>query len=144
MSMLPCSGKVCRAADRSVTSLSMTGAIAHLWKAHAQRNASRGTDDSATLQAAKATSVAAEGAFPPNKKRKRTSDHTSKAANQSPAKGPKSRAREIRAGETNLGSGSVVIIEPRAFKQIESQQLYTALKVSQNCVIQLQAANLSA
>lgn len=107
----------------------MSDPIAHLWRAHAQKSVARATDASGTPQAANPLYFATQAAFPPNKKRKRTSDHATKAASQTgPAKSLKAHAKEFKAGETDLGSGSVLIVEPRAFKQTESQQLYKALK----------------
>lgn len=60
-------------------------------------------------------------------KRKRPAEAVEKLS--APSQAIKKPASNFPAGKTDLGSGSIIIIKPKAFKQAESQEIYKRLQV---------------
>lgn len=121
MRMLSCSPGLWRASayQSGLTGASMS--LTDLWAAHTSGD--RGLKKMSTASMPSAAVVQGSAAAP--LKRKRVSDDT--IQQQKPQSRARASARSLPAGETDLGSGSILIYKPRTFKQ--SQQLFKTLQV---------------
>ena len=108
------------------TSMSLTD----LWNAHSARpsvlltaSTNSQTDD---------RKMSSNATVPPSRQNKRKRPDASSNTTPTPkvsAKTAKKPVRSFSPGQTDLGSGSVIVVKPEAFKNAESQELYKTMKV---------------
>jgi len=117
-------------AQTSVGRLRIAMSLADLWNAHSVRRSAQLTvsTDASAIAKQSSSSYMASASRQAKRKRLAESTHTGEVpkVQSETARKP---ARSFAPGETDLGSGSIIIVKPKAFKHDDSQKLYKSLKV---------------
>lgn len=119
-----------RFTQTSVGGLRIAMSLADLWNAHSVRRSTQltvSTDASAIDQQSSSRHMAS-ASRQAKRKRLAESTHTGELpkVQSETARRP---ARSFAPGETDLGSGSIIIVKSKAFRHDDSQKLYKSLKV---------------
>lgn len=103
--------------------------LADLWNAHSDRRSIQlaVSTDASALDTRSSSTFAASASRQAKRKRLAESTHTGEVpkVQSETARKP---ARSFALGETDLGSGSIIIVKPKAFRHDDSQKLYKSLK----------------
>lgn len=104
--------------------------LADLWNAHSVRRSTQLTvsTDASAIDKQSSSNHTASASRQAKRKRPAESTHTGEVPKVQPETARKA-ARSFAPGETDLGSGSVIIVKPKAFRHDDSQNLYKSLKV---------------
>ncbi len=127
-SMLICCPRIF--AHISVGRLRIAMSLADLWNVHSVRRSTQLTvsTDASAIDKQSSYNYMASVSRQSKRKRPAESTHTGEVpkVRSETARKP---ARSFVPGETDLGSGSVIIVKPKAFRHDDSQKLYQSLKV---------------
>ena len=128
--LLRCHRFIACATQTFVSPLRPSMSLEELWSAHRSRCAPPCTASLSSHTFAREPSSSVSSSSPRSNKRKRPSESNNTASLASaPAKSSKTHVTDFPAGQTDLGSGSVIIVTPRAFQRTESQKLFRSLQV---------------
>ena len=117
-------------AQTSVGRLRIAMSLADLWNAHSARRSTQlaVSTCASAIDKPSSSSYVASASRQAKRKRLAESTHTAEAPKVQ-SETSRKPARSFGPGETNLGSGSIIIVKPKAFRHDDSQKLYRSLKV---------------
>lgn len=114
----------------SIGALRASMSLTDLWNAHRARpsvvptaSTNSQTDDR------KMSSNATVSPSPQNKRKRLDASNNTTSTPKVSANTAKKPVRSFSPGQTDLGSGCIILVRPEAFKNAESQELYKSMKV---------------